>query len=155
MKSKVKLLSCCLAFPLIIGAVSSLITHNSMSLYRRLKKPPLSPPGWVFPIVWSILFVFMGIASYLVLTTDKMKEHKKAAISYIAQLAVNFFWPILFFKYKKYLFSFFWLALLWCLTIANIKYFYLSSKKAAYLLVPYITWITYAGYLNLFIYLFN
>lgn len=155
MKSKIKLLICCLAIPLSVGAVSGMITHNSMNLYQKLKKPAFSPPGWVFPVVWSVLFVLMGIASYLVITSDRIREKAKAAVSYITQLALNFFWPIFFFKMKWYQFSFFWLVFLWCAVIANIKYFYLTSRKAAYLLIPYVIWITYAGYLNLFIYLLN
>lgn len=145
----------CLATPLAVGAASAFITRSSMSIFRQLKKPPLSPPGWIFPVVWTILFVFMGIASYLVITANEAQGRAKALLAYAGQLAVNFFWPIFFFKQKWFLFSFIWLVALWCLVFVTIKYFYFISRKAACLLIPYIMWITYAGYLNLLIALLN
>ncbi|MCC8027307.1 MAG: tryptophan-rich sensory protein [Clostridium sp.] len=155
MKNNHKLIITCLAIPLAAGGVSAFITRNSMSVFRQLKKPPFSPPGWVFPVVWTILFVLMGAASYLVKTAGYTRQRTKALTAYAVQLTVNFFWPIFFFKCKWYLFAFIWLAALWCLVAATIKYSYAVSKKAAYLLIPYILWITYAGYLNLFIFLLN
>ena len=150
-----KLLVTCLAVPLAVGGISAFITRGSMSVFGHLKKPPLSPPGWLFPIVWTILFILMGFASYLVAATDYTRQRTRALAVYITQLAVNFFWPVFFFKGKWYLFSFFWLILLWGLIAACIRSFYAISKKAAWLLIPYLIWVTYAGYLNLFIYLLN
>ena len=155
LKIKNKRLAVCIAVPLVVGAVSGFITRNSMSVFRQLKKPPFSPPGWVFPIVWTIIFVLMGAASYLVITARQTRQQTKAILAYIAQLIVNFFWPIFFFRFKWYSFSFIWLVILWALILLMIRYFYRVSKKAAYLLIPYLIWITYAGYLNLFISLLN
>ncbi|MBS6643203.1 MAG: tryptophan-rich sensory protein [Clostridiaceae bacterium] len=155
MKMKKKRLIICLAIPLAVGAVSGFITRNSMAVFRQLKKPPFSPPGWIFPIVWTILFIMMGFASYLILAANYTRQRTKALTAYIAQLAVNFFWPIFFFKFKWFSFSFFWLILLWVFIIVTIKYFYNVSQKAAYFLIPYIIWISYAGYLNLFISILN
>lgn len=155
MKIKAKSLALCLAIPLAVGAVSGFITRGSMTIFRQLKKPPLSPSGWVFPVVWTILFLMMGLASYLVLAANYTKQQTKAFMAYIAQLIINFFWPVFFFKYKLYFFSFLWLVILWVLVVVTIRYFYAVSKKAAYLLIPYLLWIIYAGYLNLFIFLLN
>lgn len=155
MKINLKLMTFCLALPLAVGAVSGFLTRNSMSVFQLLKKPPFSPPGWLFPVVWTILFVLMGIASYLVITSNFSKQQVNALKAYGAQLIVNFFWPIFFFNYKLYSFSFLWLVLLWILIVITIKCFYQVSKKAAYLLIPYLIWVTYAGYLNLFISILN
>ena len=97
----------------------------------------------------------MGAASYLILISGRTRQRAKALAAYAAQLAVNFMWPIFFFKYKWYLFSFFWLVALWILAAAAFQYFYTVSRKAAWLLIPYLVWLTYAGYLNLFIAIFN
>ncbi|MBE5867885.1 MAG: tryptophan-rich sensory protein [Lachnospiraceae bacterium] len=156
MQPKLKTFLIAVAIPLITGAVSAFITRGSMETFGRLNKPPLSPPGFLFPIVWTILFILMGIASYLVYTSDQSQEAiKEALIVYGAQLAVNFFWSIFFFNLEWYLFAFFWLLLLWVLILYTIILFYRISKPAAYLLIPYLLWVTFAGYLNLGIYLLN
>lgn len=155
MKEKRRLLIKCIAIPLITGAVSGFLTGSSMSIYGRLKKPPLSPPGWIFPIAWTILYVLIGAASCLIVISAKTRERAKALAAYAAQLAANFLWPIFFFKCKWYLFAFLWLIALWLLVAATTKSFYAISKKAGLLLIPYLAWLTYAGYLNLFIALLN
>lgn len=121
-----------------------------MRTFESLNQPPLSPPGRLFPIVWTILYALMGIASYLVLVSGKNKEEiRKAILVYVYQLVVNFLWPTFFFNFGWYLFSFFWLILLWGLILLMILRFYKISEKAAYLLIPYLLWVTFAGYLNL------
>lgn len=155
MKEKRRLLIKCIAVPLITGAAAGFITRNSMALFRQLKKPPLSPPGWIFPIAWTILYVLMGTASYLIVTSARTGQRARALAAYAAQLAANFLWPIFFFKCKWYLFAFLWLTALWLLAAAAAKSFYAISKKAGLLLIPYLAWLTYAAYLNLFIALLN
>lgn len=156
MKSKTKAIIVSIAIPLAAGGLSALITNGGMDTFEQLQKPPLSPPGWLFPIVWTILFVMMGAASYLVYASDeKLSLRTRALILYAVQLGVNFFWSIFFFAFKWYLFSFFWLLLLWVLIILTIVKFHHLSKTAAYLLVPYLLWVTFAGYLNLSISLLN
>lgn len=146
----------CIAIPLAVGAISGYLTRGGMEIFKILDKPPLSPPGWLFPVVWGILYVLMGIASYLVVTSDAdQKEISKALNLYGAQLAVNFFWPIFFFGFTLYLFSFLWLILLWILIVFTILFFYKISKTAAYLMIPYLVWVTFAGYLNAGIWLLN
>ena len=156
MKINKKSLIIAIAIPLLVGAVSGFISSNSMEQFGQLNQPPLAPPGFLFPIVWTILYVLMGIASYLVFSSNKKQEDVKDALTvYALQLAVNFFWSIFFFNLEWYLFAFFWLILLWILILYTILLFYRISKPAAYLMVPYLVWVTFAGYLNLGIYVLN
>ncbi len=142
--------------PLAVGAVSAAISSSGMSTFQQIDKPPLSPPGWLFPVVWTILYTLMGIGSYLVYTSKTPAGQKARALTvYGIQLAVNFFWSIIFFKLQTYLFAFLWLVLLWILIILTISAFAPISKTAAWLLVPYLLWVTFAGYLNYSIYLLN
>ncbi len=146
----------CIAIPLAVGGVSAWLTRESMNSFAAFVKPPLSPPGWLFPVVWTLLFVLMGLASYLVLMSAQPKQTINRALRlYGIQLGVNFFWSIFFFNLSLYLFSFLWLILLWLLILATIVRFYQISKTAGYLMVPYLLWVTFAGYLNLGIYLLN
>lgn len=156
MKIQWKRLILCIFIPLAVGALSSLFTRNSMSVFESLRKPPLSPPGWLFPVVWTILFVLMGIASYLVLTSEQEPFRIRTALYlYGIQLAVNFFWPVFFFALQEYLFAFLWLILLWVLIVITCRLFLRIRKAAGYLLLPYLLWTLFAGYLNLSIYLLN
>lgn len=145
-----------------VGGLSAFLTRGSMEAFNALNKPPLTPPGWLFPVVWTALFILMGIASYLVLTSGRTHQTsaqasavRKALTAYGIQLAVNFVWPILFFNAKLYFFAFLWLVLLWLLIWLTFVLFYRISKPAGWLLVPYLIWVAFAGYLNLSIYLLN
>ncbi len=140
-----------LAIPLATGGLSALLTKDSMSSFDSMAKPPLSPPSWVFPVVWTILFIMMGLAFYLVLISKKPSS--QALSIYFSQLFFNFFWSIIFFNLKLYLFSFLWLVALWILILVNIFLFYKINKVAGYLLIPYLLWASFALYLNLAIYL--
>lgn len=153
MKFQWKKLVVCLLLPLAVGGLAAFLTRNSMDLFAMVKKPPLSPPGWLFPVVWTILYLLMGFASYLVLVAEK--PGRTAWKFYLAQLAFNFFWPILFFHLQMYLLSFVWLLLLWMLILVTILWFTRSSRLAGYLLIPYLLWVTFAGYLNVGIYILN
>ena len=145
-----------LLFPLAVGGLSALISGGGMETFQSLNQPPLSPPGWLFPIVWTILFLLMGIASYLVSTSDAPRGQARfAKKKYAAQLIVNFFWPILFFNLQQYLLAVFWRILLWVLILKTLLSFYKISKPAGYLLLPYLLWVTFAGYLNLGVFLLN
>ena len=135
------------------GVISWLLTGNSMEMYKNLHKPILSPPGQLFPVVWTVLYIFMGLASFLVYTSDKYT--KPALTLYCTQLFLNFMWSIIFFNLQMYLAAFFWLFLMWFLIIITIVLFYEICKPAAYLMIPYLVWVTYAGYLNLAIYMLN
>lgn len=140
--------------PVGVGVLSAFLTRNSMDVYEKLIQPPLAPPSWVFPVVWSILFILMGISSYIIYRSDSI--YRKSALKiYAIQLAVNFFWTIIFFNLEMYLFAFLWLLLLLVLIILMIFSFSKVSKIAAYLQIPYLLWVSFAGYLNLGIYLLN
>ena len=155
-KSDKKKLALCVAIPLVVGILSAFATKNQMESFELVAKPPLSPPGWVFPTAWSILYILMGVASFLVLSSTAYKTKiDKALMIYGVQLAVNFFWSIIFFNLGEYLFSFVWLVLLLFLVVYTAKLFYGCNKTACYLLIPYILWIVFAGYLNFGVFLLN
>lgn len=154
MKIQWKRLLLCLAIPLGLGALAGILTKDSMMQFSLLNQPPLSPPGWLFPVVWTVLYLLMGYASYLISRSDSTQK-RPALILYAIQLIVNFFWSIFFFNFGWYLFSFLWLLLLWVLILLTIRAFWRISPTAAILLIPYLLWVTFAGYLNLAIYLLN
>ena len=142
--------------PVAVGTVAAYLTRGAQAVFGMMNKPPLSPPAWLFPVVWTILYVLMGIASYLVYQQgSERKDVKEALKIYLIQLAFNFFWSIFFFNLEWYLFSFIWLVALWGLILVTILKFNKISKPAAYLMIPYLIWVTFAGYLNLAIYMLN
>lgn len=156
MKSRLQTLLICIAIPLITGAISGFLSNGSMQTFQKLKKPPFAPPGYLFPIVWTVLYTLMGISSFLIYTSGKKQKNIHDALTlYFVQLAVNFFWSIFFFQFEWYLFSFFWLVFLWILIVKMIVAFSQISKQAALLQAPYLLWVTFAGYLNFFIYIEN
>ncbi len=145
-----------IAIPLAVGGLAALLTKDSMDIYQTIVQPPLTPPGILFPIVWSILYILMGVSGTLVWNSDAAAKEKRVALTvYGVQLVVNFFWSIFFFNERLFLLSFLWLALLWGLIIAMIIRFYRINKAAGLLQIPYLLWVTFAGYLNLAIYLLN
>lgn len=142
-----------IAIPLAVGGLSSLLTNKAMDSFSQLNQPPLSPPTWLFPVVWSILYILMGIASYKIALSDKPND--TALTLYGIQLGFNFLWSIVFFNLGWYLFAFLWLLELWLLILLTTISFYKISKSAAYLMIPYLIWVTFAGYLNYGVYLLN
>lgn len=153
---KWKVLSVCLLLPLAVGGLSALLTRNGMKAFKTIRKPPLTPPEWVFPAVWTVLFLLMGMASFLVLDSGKSRREIRRALGvYGLQLGVNFFWPILFFNLGTYLFSLLWLILLWILILAANLRFSRISLSAGRLLLPYLLWTAFAGYLNAGVWLLN
>ena len=154
MKKETKTIIKAIAIPLAVGALSSFLSRNGMDAFYKLNQPPLSPPKWLFPIVWTILYVLMGIASYLVYREED--KRKQAALRlYGLQLIFNFFWSLIFFNMQWFLFAFFWLLILWGLILLTIIMFKNINVKAGWLMVPYLLWVTFAGYLNLMTYMLN
>lgn len=151
---KWKPLIICLLIPLAVGGLSALLTMGSMDVYGKLNQPPLSPPGFLFPIVWTILFILMGISSYLIFVSEDQNK-TKALVLYAVQLVFNFVWSLIFFNMQSYLFAFIWLVILWVLILAMITVFSKINKTAALLQIPYLLWVAFAGYLNLGVYLLN
>ena len=156
MKLDWKKLLLCMAIPLGVGGLAALLTGGGMGEYSNFIKPPYSPPGWLFPVVWTILYLLMGYASYRVVTAQSEPvKVRRALILYGAQLAVNFLWPLVFFGAKWYLAAFFVLLVLWVLVFLCIYAFADVDERAGDLLLPYILWITFAAYLNVGVYLLN
>lgn len=139
---------------LAAGALAAFLTGSPSASYQALIKPALAPPAFVFPVAWTILYILMGISAWLIYETRQRGKHSALKL-YVLQLAVNLLWPMFFFGMELYLFSFFWLLLLLLLVILMILRFYPLSPKAAYLQIPYVLWLIFAGYLNLSIYLLN
>lgn len=140
---------------LAVGGLSALLTKNSMGIYETINRPALAPPMIVFPIAWSVLFILMGISSAMIYNERDNTDVSGALKTYGFQLVVNFFWSIIFFNMQAYLFAFIWLIVLWILILIMIVQFYKIKPLAAYLQIPYLLWVTFAGYLTLMIYLLN
>ena len=129
---------------------------GSMEHFSKLEQPPLSPAGWLFPVVWTILFTLMGIASYLVVMSNATLEDKAKALKYYGlQLVFNFFWSILFFNFDLYYFSFVWILVLLALILVTMTLFYRIDKRTLFLLLPYALWVAFASYLNIGIAILN
>lgn len=156
MKSKIqwKKLIICLAIPLAVGGISAFLTRNSMELYENIVQPPFSPPSWLFPVVWTILYILMGISSYMIYTS--YSDYKIEALTlYGLQLVLNFIWPLVFFIGQKYLIAFIILVVLWYVVLKMIQAFADIKPLAAKLQIPYLIWLTFAAYLNLGVYFLN
>ena len=141
-----------IVIPVLVGLAIGLITSNAIN-YNMLKMPPLAPPAILFPIVWTILYTLMGV-SYGILKSNN-QTNKDIDISYYTQLGVNAFWSIIFFSFKWRLFAFLWIILLLVLIIDMTRKFYNKNQLAGLLQIPYIIWVAFATYLNLFIYFLN
>ena len=139
------------------GVIGSLFTYKNIATwYVNLNKPFFNPPNWVFGPVWITLYAMMGVAFYLV--WEKRKKAKAAmrgVVFFLAQLALNALWSIMFFGMKSPLLGLVTIAPLWALILASTYYFYKVSKPAAYLMVPYILWTSFAMVLNFFIWMLN
>lgn len=156
MKTDWKKLALAVAIPLAVGGLSALLTMDNMVMFDAVNKPPLAPPKWLFPAAWTVLYVLMGIASYSVFTADAPSGKKRVSlIVYAISLAFNFLWSIIFFNLDNYLLAFVWLCALWLLIVIVTVRFFGISKKAGRLMLPYIFWVSFAGYLNYGIYLLN
>lgn len=151
-KSKVYIFS--IAAALAVGALSALFTADNMNIYKSIVKPALAPPSFLFPLVWSLLYILMGISSAQIYLSAR--PGKTAALqTYAASLAVNFLWSIIFFNFRAYTFAFIWLLLLLILIAYTIKLYKKIKPAAAYLQIPYFIWVIFAGYLNLMIAFLN
>lgn len=139
---------------LAVGGLSALLSNMGMEAFDAANKPPLTPPDWLFPVVWTILYVLMGIGAARVYR-EQDAESRRALYLYGVQLFVNFFWSILFFNLQAYLGAFIWLLLLWVLILLMIRAFYNIDRAAGLMQIPYLLWVTFAGYLNFGVWLLN
>lgn len=152
---KVSTLIIAILIPLAVGSISAYLSRGGMELYiETINKPPLSPPAAVFPVVWTILYILMGISSYMVYV-EKSPFRERALKWYAIQLFINFFWSIIFFRIMKFLPAFVWLVALICAIGIMILYFLPVRRAAAYLQIPYLLWCIFAAYLNLGVWILN
>ncbi|MDP4146853.1 MAG: TspO/MBR family protein [Bacillota bacterium] len=139
-----------------VGYLSANAGMSGPDYYSKLVTPSFAPPAWVFPLVWVILYALMGTAAYRVFQKRKERaDIRKAIVLYEIQLCLNFFWTIIFFKYKLLGAAFMELMILLVFILLTTFEFYNIDKKAAYLMLPYILWVSFAGVLNYSIYLLN
>ena len=139
-----------------VGILASLLIRSGVDIYSQtINKPPLSPPAWVFPVIWTVLYAIMGISAARIFLAEDSVYKQRSINLFIAQLVINFFWPLFFFNLQVFGFALIWLILLWVLILLLI----LNARKvdtvAAWLLVPYLIWLTFAVYLNAGVYLVN
>lgn len=149
-----------IVFPLIVGVISSLITGDAMTSFGKFNQPPLAPPAWLFPVAWTILYILMGVASYLIFRikpkTQKEERFRDIELTiYFTQLIFNFLWTIFFFKFELRFFAFGWLVVMWLMILALIIMAFRNKKAAAWCLIPYLLWCTFAAYLNIMIAVLN
>ena len=139
-----------------MGGLSGILSMEGMWLYAESAlKPPLTPPGWLFAVVWTILYTLMGISSSKIWLAPESKDRSKGLNLYVVQLIVNFFWSLLFFNAQAYGLAALWLILLWVLVLLMILEFSKVDKLAAWLQIPYFIWLTFAAYLNLGVWFLN
>lgn len=154
-KSKLKIYGIFLLITGAVGGLSALLTNMGMESYKAAEKPPLTPPDIVFPIVWSILFTLMAISAARVWLTDNSRMRNRSMIIYALQLFFNFFWSVLFFNFESYGLALMWLVVLWVLILLMIVQFSKSDRIAGLLQIPYLLWVSFAGYLNYMVWILN
>jgi len=139
-----------------IGFLAGFLTREATGIYgETILKPPLSPPEILFPIVWTLLYALMGIGAARVWLQPVSADRSRSLNLYIIQLIVNFFWSLIFFNAQAFGFAFLWLVFLWALVLLMILQFWKVDPLAAWLQIPYLLWITFAGYLNFAVWLLN
>lgn len=136
--------------PLLVGGLSSLLTGRQMNAFNNMNKPALSPPGILFPIVWTILYILMGIGGYMIYISDS-SWRSLALFLFCGQLIFNFFWSIIFFRFEYYWFALIWLLIMWIMIITMLIITGRFSLLGMLLFVPLALWTTFAAYLNLMI----
>lgn len=149
-----KQLAFSLAIPIAVGGLASLINYGGIKNFENIAKPSFAPPQILFPIVWTLLYLLMGISSYLIYKSDKNGK-KTALIFYGLQLFFNFLWTYVFFGLSSYFAAFIILLVLLALIAGMIITFLPVNKTASYLQIPYFIWVCFAGVLNYYIYLLN
>lgn len=140
---------------LLVGLLASVLIYDRVYIYSSLLLPPLAPPSWVFPVVWSVLYGLLGIAAGRILSLPASRSRNEALSYYFLQLLINFLWPILFFRFEAYWLALALILLLFWLAVSTFLFFYPLDKPAARLLIPYLVWLAFAVYLNAGVVLLN
>lgn len=143
-----------IAIALAVGALSAWINAGKMNTSAIYLQPPLSPPAWLFPVVWTILYTLMGISAAMVFLSN-CTEASDALFIYAVQLAVNLLWTVFFFQFGALLLSFLWLIFLILLVVLMIVRFFRCEPTAGKLQIPYLIWLCFAAYLNLALWILN
>lgn len=138
-----------------VGALAGLLTRSGVQAFQSVQQPALMPPNIVFPIVWSVLYALMGIGAARIYQLPPSEGRTRSLGIFLFQLIVNFFWSLFFFNMQAFGFSFLWLILLWVLILLMIRSYWKLDKAAAWLQVPYLLWVTFAGYLNYMVWMLN
>ena len=139
-----------------VGGLSGWLTREGVKIYQEsIVQPPLSPPAIVFPIVWGVLFALMGIGAARIYLSPASQARTRSLVLFFVQLALNFFWSIIFFNLQNFGFAFFWIVALWAMILWMILSFYEVDQPAAWLQVPYFLWVTFAAYLNYGVWMLN
>lgn len=140
----------------LVGLASGWLAGNIGAVYQELQKPPFSPPGWIFPVMWGILYVMMAISAYLIQNANAPTyKRRNALILYALQLLVNFSWSIVFFRFQMRGVAIGIILLLVILVIAMMIVFHGIRKTAVYWNIPYLLWLLFASYLNIGTFLLN
>lgn len=139
-----------------VGVLAGILSAGGTQIYNAvIDKPAFTPPAWVFPVVWTILYALMGVSAARVTLAPQSKERSWGLNFFVAQLIVNFFWPLLFFNAQAFGFALLWLILLWVLVLVMILTFRKVDPIAAWLQIPYLIWLTFAAVLNAAVWLMN
>ena len=139
----------CLLLPLLIGSVSGFLSATGVNdWYLTLHKPVFNPPSWVFGPVWTLLYLMMGYSLYLILKTPPSPERERVIVLFAAQLVLNFFWSLIFFRWHQMGFAFVEILALWLTILVMIISMYSVSAKAALLQIPYLLWVSFASLLS-------
>jgi len=153
---KIRRLVLCLLIPLVAGFLGSLATGPAITTwYATLNKPNFTPPNWLFGPVWTILFILMGVALFLIIDQSKKKKRRQALIIFGVQLVANVLWSLIFFSGHWLWLAFLEIVILWLLILGTIYSFYALNKKAGWLLIPYLYWVSFAAVLTYSILLLN
>lgn len=139
-----------------VGIIAGILSAGGTQLYNAvIMKPAFSPPAWIFPVVWTVLYALMGISAARITLAPASKERSWGLNLFVAQLIINFFWPLIFFNTQAFGFALLWLILLWVLVLAMILKFRKVDPLAAWLQIPYLLWLTFAVVLNAAVWLMN
>ena len=139
-----------------VGLVAGILIRRGVEIYTlTAAKPPLSPPAWIFPVGWGILYALMGISAAMIWLAENSRGKSRSVNLFVVQLVVNFFWPLIFFNLQAYGDALVWLILLWILVFLLILNDRNVDIRASWLLIPYLIWLTFAVYLNIGVYMLN
>ncbi|MBQ3181654.1 MAG: tryptophan-rich sensory protein [Clostridia bacterium] len=145
-----------IAIPPVVGALSAFLIRNNVFIYDVLQKPPFALPNNLFSVVWGVLYITIGVGLYLFTTANVSPDDKSYGLTVFAfQLLLNFFWPILFFNFRTYLLAFILLIVLFVFVAITVSAFYNAKKSAGIVLLPYLLFLVYAGYLNFGVWFLN